>query len=60
MIEIRDSASECEGEPRSSPVDMEERSFVSRLYVFMKDKATPIERIPHLGFKQSEFAFMKL
>ncbi|KAM4615887.1 AT-rich interactive domain-containing protein 5A [Polymixia lowei] len=31
---------------------MEEKSFVSSLYCFMKDKGTPIERIPHLGFKQ--------
>ncbi|NXA59906.1 ARI5A protein, partial [Mohoua ochrocephala] len=29
----------------------EEASLVS-LYKFMKDRHTPIERIPHLGFKQ--------
>lgn len=28
---------------------------MSNLYRFMKDRETPIERIPHLGFKQSEF-----
>ncbi|XP_010874684.2 AT-rich interactive domain-containing protein 5A isoform X2 [Esox lucius] len=49
-MEISDSASECEDRPSSSP--MEERSFVARLHCYMKDRGTPIERIPHLGFKQ--------
>uniref|UniRef100_A0A3P9NPC7 AT-rich interactive domain 5A n=1 Tax=Poecilia reticulata TaxID=8081 RepID=A0A3P9NPC7_POERE len=31
---------------------MEEKAFVASLHCFMKDKGTPIERIPHLGFKQ--------
>ncbi|CAJ1067886.1 AT-rich interactive domain-containing protein 5A isoform X1 [Xyrichtys novacula] len=31
---------------------MEEKAFVTSLHTFMKDRATPIERIPHLGFKQ--------
>ncbi|XP_077378385.1 AT-rich interactive domain-containing protein 5A [Festucalex cinctus] len=30
----------------------EEKSFVSSLHSFMKERGTPIERIPHLGFKQ--------
>ncbi|KAM3868295.1 AT-rich interactive domain-containing protein 5A [Diretmus argenteus] len=47
-IEIGDSGTECEEEE----VQVEEKSFVSRLYSFMKDRGTPIERIPHLGFKQ--------
>ncbi|XP_056147513.1 AT-rich interactive domain-containing protein 5A [Lampris incognitus] len=34
------------------PAEMEEKSFVSSLYHFMKGRGTPIERIPHLGFKQ--------
>uniref|UniRef100_A0A8C5I132 AT-rich interactive domain-containing protein 5A-like n=2 Tax=Gouania willdenowi TaxID=441366 RepID=A0A8C5I132_GOUWI len=33
-------------------LQMEEKAFVSSLHSFMKDKGTPIERIPHLGFKQ--------
>uniref|UniRef100_H3B2B8 AT-rich interaction domain 5A n=1 Tax=Latimeria chalumnae TaxID=7897 RepID=H3B2B8_LATCH len=30
----------------------EEQLFLVNLYKFMKDRNTPIERIPHLGFKQ--------
>ncbi|NXL00539.1 ARI5A protein, partial [Mesembrinibis cayennensis] len=30
----------------------EEEAFLISLYKFMKDRHTPIERIPHLGFKQ--------
>ncbi|KAJ8380116.1 hypothetical protein SKAU_G00008940 [Synaphobranchus kaupii] len=37
---------------RASQPEEEEKSFVSSLYSFMKDRGTPIERIPHLGFKQ--------
>lgn len=52
VIEIHDSTTECEEEARPSLVQMEEKAFVSSLHSFMKDKGTPIERIPHLGFKQ--------
>lgn len=41
-------------------VQMEEKAFVSSLHSFMKEKGTPIERIPHLGFKQSEFTLLLL
>uniref|UniRef100_A0A3Q0SM84 AT-rich interactive domain 5A n=1 Tax=Amphilophus citrinellus TaxID=61819 RepID=A0A3Q0SM84_AMPCI len=51
-IFIHDSTTECEDEGRASVVQMEEKAFVSRLHSFMKEKGTPIERIPHLGFKQ--------
>ncbi|XP_044293446.1 AT-rich interactive domain-containing protein 5A isoform X2 [Varanus komodoensis] len=30
----------------------EEQSFLVNLYKFMKERDTPIERVPHLGFKQ--------
>ncbi|XP_026198759.1 AT-rich interactive domain-containing protein 5A [Anabas testudineus] len=52
VIEIHDSTTECEEEPRPNLVQMEEKAFISSLHSFMKDKGTPIERIPHLGFKQ--------
>ncbi|XP_036953677.1 AT-rich interactive domain-containing protein 5A [Acanthopagrus latus] len=52
VIEINDSMTECEDEARPSLVQMEEKAFISGLHSFMKDRATPIERIPHLGFKQ--------
>lgn len=55
VIEIQDSTNECEEEVRSGLVQMEEKAFVSNLHSFMKEKGSPIERIPHLGFKQSEF-----
>ncbi|KAL7391228.1 hypothetical protein ABVT39_006223 [Epinephelus coioides] len=52
VIEIHDSMTECEEEARPNLVQMEEKAFVSSLHSFMKDRGTPIERIPHLGFKQ--------
>ncbi|CAF95318.1 unnamed protein product, partial [Tetraodon nigroviridis] len=52
VIEIRDSTTECEEETSSDGVQMEEKAFVSSLHAFMKDRGSPIERIPHLGFKQ--------
>lgn len=52
VIEINDSMTECEDEARPCPVQMEEKAFVTSLHTFMKDRGTPIERIPHLGFKQ--------
>ncbi|XP_054467294.1 AT-rich interactive domain-containing protein 5A [Anoplopoma fimbria] len=53
VIEILyDSMTECEEEARPKLVQMEEKAFVSSLHSFMKDRGTPIERIPHLGFKQ--------
>ncbi|XP_070689954.1 AT-rich interactive domain-containing protein 5A [Pempheris klunzingeri] len=52
VIEIHDSMTECEDDARPDLVQMEEKAFVSRLHSFMKDRGTPIERIPHLGFKQ--------
>lgn len=33
----------------------EEQAFLVELYKYMKDRDTPIERIPFLGFKQSEW-----
>ncbi|XP_061624518.1 AT-rich interactive domain-containing protein 5A isoform X2 [Phyllopteryx taeniolatus] len=42
----------CEEGSRGSLLHMEEKSFVSSLHAFMKERGSPIERIPHLGFKQ--------
>ncbi|XP_030901748.2 AT-rich interactive domain-containing protein 5A [Melopsittacus undulatus] len=39
-------------EATSSKEKEEEEAFLISLYKFMKDRHTPIERIPHLGFKQ--------
>ncbi|XP_059192698.1 AT-rich interactive domain-containing protein 5A [Centropristis striata] len=52
VIEIHDSMTECEEEAKPNVVQMEEKAFVSSLHSFMKNRGTPIERIPHLGFKQ--------
>ncbi|KAI4882875.1 hypothetical protein NFI96_013097, partial [Prochilodus magdalenae] len=35
-----------------------EESFLKELYFFMKQRDTPIERIPHLGFKQIDLYLM--
>lgn len=37
-------------EPAEGPT---EEQFLKDLYLFMKKRDTPVERIPHLGFKQS-------
>ncbi|XP_028852243.1 AT-rich interactive domain-containing protein 5A isoform X2 [Denticeps clupeoides] len=37
---------------RADQSEVEEKTFVDNLHRFMKDRGTPIERIPHLGFKQ--------
>ncbi|KAG7331996.1 hypothetical protein KOW79_003830 [Hemibagrus wyckioides] len=37
---------------KSGQSENEERVFIMNLYRFMKERGTPIERIPHLGFKQ--------
>nr|XP_042715256.1 AT-rich interactive domain-containing protein 5A isoform X4 [Chrysemys picta bellii] len=39
-------------EQASSREKEEEQAFLVNLYKFMKDRHTPIERVPHLGFKQ--------
>lgn len=38
--------------------EMTEESFLKDLYLFMKQRDTPIERIPHLGFKQIDMFLM--
>lgn len=53
VIEIHDSTTECGEDEMPDQVQLEEKTFVTRLHSFMKEKGTPIERIPHLGFKQS-------
>lgn len=35
----------------------DEKEFLKDLYVFMKKRDTPIERIPNLGFKQSTYNY---
>ncbi|KAJ8404499.1 hypothetical protein AAFF_G00337660 [Aldrovandia affinis] len=38
--------------------EMTEEAFLKELYVYMKNRDTPIERIPHLGFKQIDLFVM--
>lgn len=38
--------------------DVTEEQFLKDLYIFMKKRDTPIERIPHLGFKQIDLYLM--
>ncbi|XP_040914518.1 AT-rich interaction domain 6 [Toxotes jaculatrix] len=38
--------------------DITEEQFLKDLYLFMKKRDTPIERIPHLGFKQIDLFVM--
>lgn len=41
-------------DPEEEPSE-EEKQFLKELYTFMKRRDTPIERIPNLGFKQSNY-----
>ncbi|XP_061655591.1 AT-rich interaction domain 6 [Phyllopteryx taeniolatus] len=45
-------------EHRKELVGMNEETFLKNLYLFMKRRDTPIERIPHLGFKQIDLFVM--
>lgn len=41
-------------DPEEEPSE-EEKQFLKELYTFMKRRDMPIERIPNLGFKQSNY-----
>ena len=41
-------------ENQSEESGADEQAFLVALYKYMKERDTPIERIPFLGFKQSE------
>uniref|UniRef100_A0A8C0N332 AT-rich interaction domain 5A n=1 Tax=Canis lupus familiaris TaxID=9615 RepID=A0A8C0N332_CANLF len=43
---------EAGGEREEDQEREEEQAFLVSLYKFMKERHTPIERVPHLGFKQ--------
>ncbi|XP_062868140.1 AT-rich interaction domain 6 [Trichomycterus rosablanca] len=51
----QEEKTEKNGEKNES---MLEESFLKNLYFFMKQRDTPIERIPHLGFKQINLCMM--
>ncbi|KAM8828035.1 AT-rich interaction domain 6 [Spinachia spinachia] len=44
--------------PKKPVQEMMEEEFVKELYVFMRKRETPIERIPNLGFKQIDLFLM--
>ncbi|XP_055462701.1 AT-rich interactive domain-containing protein 5A isoform X2 [Psammomys obesus] len=46
------SPSQPEDSPEAGGEREEEQAFLVSLYKFMKERHTPIERVPHLGFKQ--------
>ncbi|XP_070286034.1 AT-rich interactive domain-containing protein 5A isoform X3 [Myotis yumanensis] len=50
-IQLEDSP-EAGGEREEAQEREEEQAFLVSLYKFMKERHTPIERVPHLGFKQ--------
>ncbi|XP_029024108.1 AT-rich interaction domain 6 [Betta splendens] len=50
---------ESPGEKSKDPAEeITEEQFLKDLYLFMKKRDTPIERIPHLGFKQIDLFLM--
>lgn len=52
--EERNEKDEKKVEETSEETRAEEQAFLVSLYKYMKERDTPIERIPFLGFKQSE------
>uniref|UniRef100_A0A669EPE4 AT-rich interaction domain 6 n=1 Tax=Oreochromis niloticus TaxID=8128 RepID=A0A669EPE4_ORENI len=44
--------------PKELVEEITEEQFLKDLYLFMKKRDTPIERIPHLGFKQIDLFVM--
>ncbi len=52
--EERNEKEEKKEEETSEESRAEEQAFLVALYKYMKERDTPIERIPFLGFKQSE------
>lgn len=53
--EERNEKEENREEETSEESRAEEQTFLVELYKYMKERDTPIERIPFLGFKQSEW-----
>uniref|UniRef100_A0A3Q3L1B8 AT-rich interaction domain 6 n=1 Tax=Mastacembelus armatus TaxID=205130 RepID=A0A3Q3L1B8_9TELE len=52
---------EIQGEKSKEPMEeLTEEQFLKDLYLFMKKRDTPIERIPNLGFKQNELKYPPL
>ncbi|XP_059920424.1 AT-rich interactive domain-containing protein 5A [Gadus macrocephalus] len=52
-LTMAEPSAQCEaGARQDKGAEVGEKSFVSNLHGFMKERGTPIERIPHLGFKQ--------
>uniref|UniRef100_A0A3Q3RK27 AT-rich interaction domain 6 n=1 Tax=Mastacembelus armatus TaxID=205130 RepID=A0A3Q3RK27_9TELE len=50
---------EIQGEKSKEPMEeLTEEQFLKDLYLFMKKRDTPIERIPNLGFKQIDLFVM--
>ncbi|XP_061589950.1 AT-rich interaction domain 6 [Cololabis saira] len=47
-----------EEKPKDPMEDITEEQFLKNLYLFMKKRDTPIERIPNLGFKQIDLFVM--
>lgn len=52
--ELKTEMEEKGEEELSEESRAEEQAFLVELYKYMKERDTPIERIPFLGFKQSE------
>ncbi|XP_077162087.1 AT-rich interactive domain-containing protein 5A isoform X2 [Paroedura picta] len=51
-VEPKNLPEESGDEQMPSDEREEEQTFLVNLYKFMKERHTPIERVPHLGFKQ--------
>lgn len=46
--------------PSEQREELGEETFLKDLHLYMKKRNTPIEKIPHLGFKQSEYTVLQI
>ncbi|XP_008274376.1 AT-rich interaction domain 6 [Stegastes partitus] len=59
QVQMEKTRGEFQEEKTKEPMEeITEEQFLKDLYLFMKKRDTPIERIPHLGFKQIDLFVM--
>ncbi|XP_005454544.1 AT-rich interaction domain 6 [Oreochromis niloticus] len=58
QVQVNMAHNEFKERPKELVEEITEEQFLKDLYLFMKKRDTPIERIPHLGFKQIDLFVM--
>ncbi|KAL0965372.1 hypothetical protein UPYG_G00280460 [Umbra pygmaea] len=58
QVDIMSTGENQDDRPSEQEEELGEETFLKVLYTYMKKRDTPIERIPHLGFKQIDLFMM--